>query len=199
MSLDRRMRDGLDRLAAEIEPDVEGRLQATLERARRPQLVSFAMPLAATAVVIVLVALVAPPIVDRVREGFGASIGATPSPSSPTATLVGAYAASVAPGDPAVDEHNLSGEWTIAFETTGVLSVMAPTGFAGTRTGYVYEVTGDQLVTDLFGSDVCTTLLPGTYRWELAGDSLTFAVVDDPCAGRAALLAGQEWRPNASE
>jgi hypothetical protein len=199
MSLDRRLRDGLDRLAAGIEPDVEGRLKTTLDRGHRPRLVTFALPIAATAAAVLLVAVVGPALIGLVRGEFGASTSATPSQSSLTATLVGAYAASVTPGNPAVDEHNLSGDWTIVFETSGLISVTAPTGFVGTRTGYVYEITGDQLVTDLFGSDVCTTLLPGRYRWELVGESLRFDAVDDPCAGRAALLAGQEWHVAAAE
>lgn len=195
MSLDRRLRDGLDRLAAEIEPDVEGRLRTTLERGHR---VSFALPIAATAAAVLLVAVVGPALIGLVRGEFGTPGGETPTPLPAAPSLVGAYATTVAPGDSAVEEHNLSGAWTISFEADGVLSVTAPTGFAGTRTGYSYTVTGDRLVTDLFGSDVCTTQLPGSYRWELVGESLTFTVIDEPCAGRAALLAGQEWQAVAA-
>jgi hypothetical protein len=193
MSLDRRLRDGLDRLAADIEPDVEGRLRTTLERGHRPRLVSFALPIATATAAVLLVALVGPALLGLLRGEPGAPGGEpTPSPAAPSP--IGAYAATVAAGDPAVDEHDLSGAWTIELEANGVLSVTAPSGFAGTRTGYSYAITGDRLTTDLFGSDVCSTLLPGSYTWELAGEFLRLTVVDESCAGRAALLAGQEWQ-----
>ena len=48
--------------------------------------------------------------------------------------------------------------------------------------------------TDLFGADVCTTLPPGRYRWTRTGDDLTFSLVDDACAGRAAFFTAGDWR-----
>jgi hypothetical protein len=199
MSLDRRLREGLDRLAEEIEPDIEGRLRSTLERGNRPRFVTFALPVAASAAAILLVAVVAPSLFALLHGEIGPPIGASQVPSPSALSLVGAYTATVASGDPAVQEHNLDGAWTVEFDANASLKVTAPTGFTGTRTGYSYEVNDERLITDLFSSDVCTTLLPGTYRWARDGSTVTFTAIDEPCAGRASLLAGQPWQAASGE
>jgi hypothetical protein len=199
MSLDRRLREGLDRLAEEVEPNIEGRLRATLERGHRPWLAAFALPVLAAAAGVLLVAVVGSALSVMLRDDIGPPIGASQAPSPSTQSVVGTYSATVAAGEPAVQEHSLTGAWTVEFVANGSLSVTAPTSFTGTRTGYSYVLNGEELVTDLFGSDVCTTLLPGTYRWERMDDTVTFTAIDEPCAGRAALLAGQPWQASAGE
>jgi hypothetical protein len=87
----------------------------------------------------------------------------------------------------------MMGDWTIGFGSSGILTVTAPPDFTGTSSGYSFDVAGSQFTTDLFGEDVCTTLLPGTYLWSLSSDRLTFTVVDDSCPGRVALLTSAPW------
>jgi len=100
----------------------------------------------------------------------------------------------LASDDAAVREHAMNGEWTIGFGEDGILDVTAPADFSGTRTGYSFQLTDSQLRTDLFSADVCTGLLPGTYRWQVIDRSLTLTVDEDPCRGRVALLTGGSWR-----
>jgi len=199
MPLDRRLRDGLDQLAGEIEPDVEGRLKATLDHAGRRNPVQRFLPIAVATAALILVAIVGPAMVNLLRGEAGPPIGASQAPSPTPSALAGAYTTSVESDDPAVQESNLAGAWTVEFEASGLLIVTSPAGFTGTRTGYSYQVTGDELRTDLFGEGVCSTLLPGRYRWERTGDTLTFSTIDEPCAGRAAFFAGQPWRATATE
>ena len=199
MPLDRRLRDGLDRLAGEIEPDVEGRLKATLGHAGRRNLVQRSLPILAATTALVLVAIVGPAMVDLWRGEAGPPIGASQAPSPSPSALAGAFTASVESDDLVVQESNLGGSWTVEFDASGILVVTSPASYAGTRTGYSYQVTGDELRTDLFGEDVCSTLLPGRYRWERTGDIVTFSTIDEPCAGRAAFFAGQPWRATTAE
>ncbi|MBA2634711.1 MAG: hypothetical protein H0U86_17235 [Chloroflexi bacterium] len=192
MSLDRRLRDELDVLASAVEPDVEANLQASLHRARsRSRRRGAAMVLAFAAVVVAVVVI--GPAMLRVLQSGPSQLG---SEASPTAIerLSDRYTATVESDDPEIQRYAMSGEWTIEFRDDGLLGVTAPAQFSGTRTGYTFEVTADQLRTDLLSTDVCSGLLPGTYRWELVAETLTLTALDDACAGRAALLGGASWR-----
>ena len=193
MPLDRRLREGLDQLAHGIEPDVEDRLEATLRQAGRRNLVQRSLPTLVATAALVMVVIVGPMTLNMWRGGGG------DDPSPPTLALVGAFRVSVGSGDAAANESNLSGSWTIEFTASGFLIVRAPAGFTGTRTGYAYQIAGDELQTDLFGSDVCSSLLPGRYRWERTANTLTFFTIDEQCPGRAALFTGGTWQATGTE
>jgi hypothetical protein len=85
------------------------------------------------------------------------------------------------------------GDWTITFRPDGVLEVSSPALFEESRSGYSFEVSGNQFRTDLFRTDVCNDMLPGRYRWQRSGNRLTFEVVDDPCSAGAALFSSGPW------
>lgn len=191
MPLERRLREGMQRMAADLEPDVEGRLEATLRDARRAGKRQQLRAGLAFATVILAVVLVGPPLFEALRNGER-GVGASPSPT-PTVSLIGTYATTLVSTDVAVTSNRMSGDWTIAFGSSEILTVTPPADFTGTYSGYSFNVADSQFTTDLFGEDVCSTLLPGTYRWTLIGDRLTFMVVDDSCPGRVALLASAAW------
>jgi len=186
-----RLRARIQHEAASMAPDVAGRLEATLRdgrrRSRRRQLRAGL----AFATVILAVVLVGPPLIDALRDREP-HVGASPSPS-PVASLSGTYMTTLVSTDAAVSSNRMSGDWTIGFGSNGVLTVTAPSGFTGTYSGYSFDVVGSEFTTDLFGEDVCSTLLPGTYRWSLSSGQLTFTVVDDSCPGRVALLTSAAW------
>ena len=190
MSLERRVREGMGRMAADLEPDVEGRLDATLRSARRAATRQQLRDALAFAMVIIFV-LVGPSFIDALRSR-SQGVGAAPTATA-TVSLAGTYAITLLATDVDVTSNQMLGDWRIGFESNGVLTVTPPAGFTGTYSGYSFEVAGSQFRTDLFGEDVCSTLLPGTYQWSLSGDRLTFGVVDDSCAGRVALLTAGTW------
>jgi hypothetical protein len=192
MSLDRRLRDNLDRIAAQIEPDVEARLQASVHAARQRSRRRRATAVLAFAAVVLGIVFIGPAAWDTLRNS-GLGVGSDGSPA-PEEDLSGRYSTIIASDDAELLEHQMNGDWTIEFRNDGILGVAAPSQFVGTRTGYSFELTADQLRTDLFSADVCSGLVPGTYRWELVGDVVTFTVVEDPCTGRAALLTMEAWR-----
>ena len=192
MSLDRRLRDDLDRLAARVQPDVEARLLASVHEARQRTRRRGAAVVLASAAVILGAAIVGPAIWEAVldpRQGVGSD--GSPAPEE---GLSGRYSTLIASDDAEMLENQMNGAWTIEFEDDGILGVEAPSEFAGTRTGYSFELSADQFRTDLFSADVCSGLVPGTYRWELVGDVVTFTIVEDACTGRAALLTTEAWR-----
>jgi hypothetical protein len=185
------MREGMRRLAADLEPDVDGRLEATLRGARRADTRQQLRGAFGVAAMILAVVLVGPPLIDALRSG-SLGVGASPSPT-PGAALTGTYITTLVSTDVAVTSNRMQGDWTIGFGSSGVLTVAAPPGFTGTYSGYSFEVVGSQFRTVLFAEDVCSTLLPGTYQWSLSGDRLTFTAVEDPCPGRLALLTSATW------
>jgi len=172
-------------------PDVTGRLAATLRDGRRRSRRRQLRAALAFATVILAVVLVGPPLIDALRNR-APQVGASPSPS-PTPSLSGTYATTLASTDVGVTSNRMLGDWAIGFGSNGILAVTAPPDFTGTYTGYSFEVAGSQFRTDLFGEDVCSTLLPGLYRWTVIRDRLTFTLVDDSCPGRAALLTSAAW------
>lgn len=190
MPLERRLRDGLQREAADLAPDVTERLGATLRdgrrRGRRQQLRTALV----FATVILVAVLVSPALIDALRRA--PQVGVSPSPI-PAATLSGSYATTLVSADAAVTANRMQGDWTIEFGSTGILTVTTPPSFTGTRSGYSFQVTLQEVRTDLFGADVCSTLLPGTYRWSIRSGRLTFTAVDDSCTGRVALLTSAAW------
>jgi hypothetical protein len=194
MPLERRMRDGMRRLAGDLEPDVEGRLEATLRGARRADTQRQLRDALASAAVVLVIVLVGLPFVDALRNRTP-GVGATPSPTA-TFPVTGTYATTLFATDGRVTSNQMLGDWTIEFGSNRILTVTAPRAFTETLTGYSFEVLGSQFSTDLFGEDACSTLLPGTYQWSLSGgDGLTFVVADDPCPQRVALFTAGAWYP----
>jgi hypothetical protein len=193
MRLERRMREEMRRMAADLEPDIEERLEATLRGARRADTRRQLRDALASATVVLVVLLVGVPFIGALRDR-SLGVGATRSPTVPL-PLAGTYATTLVSTDVAVTSNRMSGDWTIRFGSDRILTVTVPTGFTGTFSGYSFEVVGSQFRTDLFGEDLCSTLLPGSYQWSLSSDRLTFAVVDDSCSGRVALLTTGAWYP----
>jgi hypothetical protein len=197
MPLDRRLRDGMQRLAQDLDPDVEGRLEATLRNARRAGRRRQFRAAFAFATVILAVVLVGPPLIDALRDA-GPRVGASPSPP-PTISLRGTFATTLVSTDVAVTSNRMSGDWTIQFGSNGIMTVTTPSAYIGTHSGYTFHVTGSQFNTDLFGEDVCRRLPPGTYQLSLTGGQLAFTVVDDSCPGRVALFTSAAWNVIAAK
>ena len=191
MPLDRRIRDGMRRMAADLEPDVEGRLEATLRGSRRAATRQQLRNGLVFATAVMAVLLVGPSLYDAFRNR-SPGVGVSPS-STPAASLTGTYATTLVSSDVAVTSNRMAGNWTIGFGPSQILTVTAPPDFTGTYSGYSFAIDGPLLRTDLFGEDVCTPILPGTYRWRLTGDQLTLTAVDDACPGRVGLLTSAAW------
>jgi hypothetical protein len=175
----------MQRLANEVDPDVEARLGRTLRSSRRRNRIR-------TGGVLVLETTLA----FAVLVGFVVlnlhphpSVGASPSP----VPLRGTWTTTVASTDRSVTTNGMNGQWTIVFTEGGVLDVTPPASYLGPRNGYPFQANGDTFRTDLLSADVCSGLPPGLYRWVIEADRLMFTTIGDPCAGRAALLTASPW------
>lgn len=191
MSIDRRLREGFERSSPAIVPEDHAALERVTVRARRHVMVRRATSTLMVAFVVAGVALAGPRLLDALQDGGRLEPVQEPTPSDPIpgdVAFTGTYSTTLGQEDPAVRRNRMGGEWTITFRSDGLLEVSSPEAFQESRSGYSFEVAGDQFRTDLFRTDVCNDMLPGRYRWQRTGDRLTFEVLDEPCHARAALF-----------
>lgn len=201
MSLDRRLRQELDRDADRIGADVERNLGAVEARARRRSSIGSSALLAAAAVIVLA-------IVVRLGSSVpstGASPGpatASPSPSAVAASpnpsfeaIAGTYTVSLDASNAAVAANHLAGSWTMRLVADGEIFLSPPAAFgSGTSSlsGLAFTLTADRFRSNIFYNDFCNSI--GTYTWSLSGGRLVFTSVDDTCAIRQALLSTTPWR-----
>ncbi len=193
MPLDRRLRDGIDRLTSEIDADVDRNLDRTLRRARRTIALRRAGAASVVAASVALAIVIGPRTIDALRNEQAPSPATIPSNTNP-AIIAGTYETVVPNDQPAVRRDGLAGRWTIALGADGTMTLSPPSSYSGPRSGYGFQVSGDRFRTDLFSTSVCTGIPPGEYRWTLSGGTLTLTPVDDRCAARDALLGSASLR-----
>ena len=195
MSIEDRLRNGLARNAASFEPDTESTLERVVSRTRRRSrrrwlVVGFAGVAAAAAAVVGLVLVQRPR--DEIRTA--AEPEQTTEGTGPVVqALTGRFEATV--DDDAGGElpFDIAGRWVIELDADGSMQVTAPDTYTGVVSGPLFQATPEWFRTSLFEQDLCSGQPSGTYGWELTGLTLRFTEVDDPCDGRVAVLAAQEW------
>ena len=186
MSLDRRLREELQREAARIEPDIGRGMGAVEARARRRATVGIgSLLVAATAAVLVIVAVqalqLAPPDTQPAAT------------APPSGDLVGTYRATLQPSDGGAELGDVAGGWTMELTPDGVMLVAPPATFregASVQSGVSYSIDGERFRTNLF-QQLCNSI--GDYGWVLDGGTLTLTPVEDDCALRRAVLASTPW------
>jgi hypothetical protein len=195
MSLDRRLRDGLSMLAAQVEPDVDRHLHLARRKARRAVVrwrAGAALALAGALAASIIVA-------DSLSGWRGRSLppagqpATTPSSTTENTAIAGTYTRAVPAGGADVATHQLAGRWTLALRSDGSATVTAPAAFTGVLSGVLFNAQGNTFRTNLFVQDVCSNLPMATYRWIRMGNRLALTPVDDQCAGRVAVLASDAW------
>ncbi|HEY3214110.1 MAG TPA: hypothetical protein VGL16_12990 [Actinomycetota bacterium] len=194
MSLDRLIREGVDRLTSDVDPDVERHLYTSLRGARRRVRTRRITLAVGTVASIALVLIAGPRLLDVLNDRPAPANRPSPVVIGPEA-IAGTYTVTVADGPAVVAEAGLAGEWTVKLRPDGTMGMIAPPTFTGSLEGISFEVDGDRLRTNAFVNDLCNEaqgvgLAVGVYRWELVGDDLLLEPQDDACEGRVAILGG---------
>jgi hypothetical protein len=191
MSLDRRLRDALERSSAVVAPDVSRNLAMVRRRSRRlviRQRVTNA--LLATAVAAAAV-FAGPWMLEVIRSQRERPV-ATPSPS----TLVGTYRTDLTEAGGQLASARLAGPWTLTFNGDGSILWDPPPG-SGVSEGLprdTYQVVGVRITTNLFQASLCRGGGVGSYSWTRSGGTLTLVAVRDGCDVRRAILTSSPWR-----
>jgi hypothetical protein len=196
VSIDRRLREGFERSAPAIGPKDRAALERVTVRARRHVMVRRVTSTVLVALVVGGAAFGGPRVMDALREERRLAPVQEPTPSIPApgdAAIAGTFIRTLGNDDAAVRTNQMVGNWTVTFRPDGILEVSSPESFDESRSGYSFEVSGNQFRTDLFRTDVCNDMLPGQYRWQRSGNRLTFEVVDDSCSARATLFSSGPW------
>jgi hypothetical protein len=186
MSFDGRLREGLDRAASPLDPDIEGSLQSVLARRRRRVHVRQAALILATAVAVAASVL-------GVRIGLGARSADEASSADGTEQIVGGYEVTLTADDSAGVLPSLVGRWEMQLNTDGTVELAAPDTFRAEQNplGISYTATESAFRTNIFYDDFCQSL--GSYSWRRTADGLVFDLMDDGCEIRRALLTSQPW------
>ena len=194
MSIDSRLRRGLERSANAATEDLVDNLPEALTRGRRRQRAIVATKTIAIAAGIAVVVLGGPRLVVAIRTDQPA---VKPSPSvtaTDSSAIAGTYTFELSDADATVAANDMAGIWTIRLKPDGAMELSVPASF--TREGQdpagnALTHAATQLRTNLFFSDFCHSV--GVYRWALRGTRLTFTPLSEDCPVRQAIFASQPW------
>jgi hypothetical protein len=192
MSLDTRLRDGLDRSSSAIgERSIDGVLDGVVARGRRRRRVRRVAVGTLALAALVAAVVIAPKALDAIR-----SLGETrpASPQDLMRQIAGTYTIEVDRADSTIEKFDMAGTWTINLLPTGAMMITPPPAYLRLweqPTGDVFTVAADTIRTNALGR-LCTSSI-GTYTWVLRDDRLTLAPVTEDCAARRALFTNTTW------
>jgi hypothetical protein len=193
MSLERRLREGVGRLTADVDPDVERHLHASLRSGRRRIVVRRAGAAVGVLAVVALAAIAVPRVLDTIT-GEGRPAG-RPSPSATitTESVAGRYTVTVAPGPAVVDDLGLAGAWAFELHADGSMAIAPPPGLAVAVEGYTFTIRDGRFETNAFVNDLCNEAQGlgqplGVYRIDVDGDDLVLDAQNDACPARVEIL-----------
>ena len=199
MRLERRIREGTDRNAGSVDPDVEGSLSTVVRtvkhRRRIHRTLTTVVAIAAVAAAIVL----GPGALEAVRGPRLPAVGSrptgitTPSPAG-TSGLPETFTKTVSRGLAVVRANGLEGRWRIAIDARGRMSLLAPAAFAGSSEAWPLVPLADEFRTSAFAGDLCSGHGAGTYRWNRISRYLILDMVSDHCDARVWLLTSSPWK-----
>jgi hypothetical protein len=198
MPVERRIREGAERNAEVIDPDVDRVLDAVIRRTRRRMVVRRSLATVVAVPTVVLALILAPHLLETVRGSTRPASQPTTAPpptQGPTTTyLSGTFTRSLSGSLAVVRANGVAGTWTITTDAHGRLQLLAPPSFAGHQATRLFVQDANHMRTDAFGGGICKGVRGGTYSWARAGSVLMFTVVQDPCDARAAIISAAPWR-----
>lgn len=199
MPVERRIREGAERNAGVLDPDVDRFLESVVHRTRRRQAIRRSLTAAASVAAVVAAVVVGPSVLEGMRGSRGTAPGGSVSSSvAPSVTpgvpfFTGTFIRSIPEGTAVVRANGIAGTWTITAEADGRVRVLAPASFAGAQASRPFEMQPDSLRTDAFRPGICSGLPAGTYRWSVQSGFLVLTPIADPCDARVVVLGAGPW------
>jgi hypothetical protein len=198
MQLDRALREGFERVAAEVEPDASAAIDTVFRRhsrGARRRAVAYVGAAAAASIALVVFG---PGAFDRLTSG----VSVPPAGLHPIrhnhvpARLVGTYSKVVEDKPGLIRTYSLAGRWTMRITATGALTLDGPVGFEGflgVPSPASVTVRGGRLTTDALFHDALGCGNDAEYRWSTGRSKLVFDEVVDECPYRPVVLSSGSW------
>jgi len=194
MRVERRIREGTERNAAVLDPDVERSLERVVRRTRRRVLVHRMLTAAVTIPTVMLAVVFGPRVFETRGSNAPPVIHATrptPTPSPPLFT--GTFTRTLDGNLAVVRANGTAGTWTLTADTNGRMRLVAPPSFAQGAAYRLFERSANVVQTDALGHGPCKGLPAGTYSWARAGRVLMFTVLRDQCDARVSVISAGPW------
>jgi hypothetical protein len=194
MSVERRLREGLERSASAVQPDVGRRLPEAIARGRRRRRARRASLIVGTVAVLAAVGFAIPQVTGYVQRSQHPAVSQGPTLTpGPDAVIAGSYTSTLGATSQVIRDNGMAGTWMLRLKANGVLTMSAPRSFHGDLVSIAFRVRGDRFTTNAFVNDPRCSNDVGVYRWQRAGGTLVFTPVSDTCALRRALFSTKPW------
>jgi hypothetical protein len=188
MSIDSRLREGLQRSMSAIATDPDEHLEDTRRQGRKRVVIRRALTSVSVAAVVVIAAIIGPAVLGALR---GEKREPVSSPS--ILPIVGDYVVRLTPADVGGSgAPQAAGTWVLKLQGDGVLQ-LAPLQNGNLGGGASqFQLTGSGFITTALAGATCPGV--GSYMWSRSGPTLTFFLVTDPCPLRVAIFSSHPWR-----
>ncbi len=193
MSLDKRVKDALERSSLIVDPDVRRDLSTVRQRTRRAVIRQRITVTLVAAALAALALFFGPRVLDVIRSQR--HVPANP-PSVSTGPLPGSYRADLTGAGGSVASSNVDGVWSMTFNGDGSIVWNPPPGsdLIESLPRDTYQVSETTFSTNLFARNLCQGSGVGTYGWVRSGGTLTLDATSDDCAVRRAILTSTPWQ-----
>ena len=193
MSLDKRVRDALERTSLSVDPDVPRDLSSVRRKTRRAvirQRITIALVASG---LVALAVFLGPGVLDVIRSQR--QVPANP-PSVAAGPLPGSYSVDLTGAGGSIASSRVDGAWSVTFNGDGSIVWNPPpgSGLIEDLPRDTYQVSGNTLSTNLFARSLCQGSGIGTYGWVRSGGTLTLDARSDDCAVRRAILTSTPWQ-----
>jgi len=194
MSVERRLREGLEQSASAVQPDMGRRLPEAVVRGRRRRRARRASSILATIAVLAGIGLAIPHVTNLVQRSRHPAVSQGPTLTpGPDAVIAGTYTSRLRATSRVIRDNGMAGTWTLRLQADRVITVSAPRSFDGELTAIAFRIQGERFTTNAFVNDPRCSNDVGVYRWQRAGATLVFTPISDTCALRRALFSSQPW------
>jgi hypothetical protein len=192
MSIDRRLREGFERLSGDADASVDAELERVMRRGRRQRALTRGATALSIAASLIILGVFGPRLLDA---GGRSDPRPGDEPTPLLSAIAGTYTATLPDvGGGTIARNDMAGRWTLTLGLNGTIELVAPPAFGTVPSGYSFELdVDDRFTTNLFVNDSCGDQGAGLYRWRGAGSELTFIAVDEPCPIRETLLTTAPW------
>ena len=193
MSLDKLVKEALERSSQIVDPDVRRDLSTVRRKTRRAVIRRRITVTLVAATLAALAVFLGPRVLDVIRSQR--HVPANP-PSESAGPLPGLYRVDLTGLGGSIASSRVDGAWSMTFSGDGSIVWNPPpgSGLIEDLPRDTYQVSGTTFSTNLFARSLCQGIGIGTYEWFRSGGTLTLVATSDACVVRRAILTSTPWQ-----